>query len=301
MTPPQPPVPRPLRETLAGSRFIKVTGPAGDWIVFNDATLAATLTQGQIIALCDRRNGVGATGVVAMSAVEKTAEHPTMRYHLEAWRADGSTMDDMTEAARAATSVMAALGILDVQDTSHHVFRTNTEFVTTVYTPAYIGVDIGQWSYAFADTAAAVGSDALVMTAGLTDPRPGLTIRIHHHHITIAIESYEELETIDLTQQPSVEPAVEEPTSVSFVTPQDPLIDSGMGQLTMRHSGEANHHHDLAAATAAAAVSFQQWSGLEQLNLWNVKTPLGQIVVQLHDHHRLSTFTQVPAVFFGRF
>lgn len=301
MTLPQPPVPRSLRETLAGSRFVKVTGPAGDWIVFDDATMSATLTQDQIIALCDRRNGVGATGVVAMTTVEKTAEHPTMRYHLEAWRADGSRVDDMTEPARAATSVMAALGIINTQDTTHHVFRTETELVTTVYTPAYIGVDIGQWAYAFADTATAVGSDALVMTAGLTDPRPGLSIRIHHNHITIAIESYEELEAIDLTQQPSIEPAVEEPTSVSFVTPQDPLIDSGMGQLTMRHSGEANHHHDLAAATAAAAVSFQQWSGLQQLNLWNVTTPLGQMVVQLHDHNRLSTFTKVPAVFFGRF
>lgn len=301
MTPPQPPVPRSLRERLAGSRFVKVTGPAGDWIVFYDDTMSTTLTQDLIIALCDRRNGVGATGVVAMAAVEKTAEHPTLRYHLEAWRADGSRMDDMTEAARAATSVLAAVGSIDDQATSHHVFRTDTELVTTVYTPAYIGVDIGQWSYAFTDPAPAVGSDALVMTAGLTDPRPGLTIRIQHNHITLAIESYEELETIDLTQHPSIEPAVEEPTGVNFVTPQDPLIDEGMGQLMMRHSGEADHHHDLAAATAAAAVSFQQWSDLHQLNLWNVTTPLGQMVVQLHNHNRLSTFTKVPAVFFGRF
>lgn len=301
MSHPQPPAPKSLRDTLDGSRFVKVTGPAGDWIVFYDDPGASHLTQDQVIALCDRRHGIGGTAVVAMTTAHDVPGHPDARYHLTAWRADGSTIDDLTEAARAGTSVLAALGVIDSQETSHHVFQTDAGLVTTVYTPAYIGVDIGQWSYAFPTTAEAAGSDALVMTAGLPDPRPGLSIRLHHDHITIAVETLEELEAIDLSQQPSIEPAVETSTSVSFVVPQDPLIDTGMGQLMMRHFGDPNHHHDLAAATAAAAIAFQQWSGLQQLKLWNVATPFGEIVVQLHDQNRLSTFAKMSTVFFGRF
>jgi|SRR5690625_203955 len=296
---PQLPGPRSLREMIGDARFVKVTGPAGDWIVFANEIAVPTLRQEQVIALCNRRGGIGATGVVVVTGAPQDQEDSSARQQLVAWRADGSAVEDLTEAARAATSVMAALGTIDDQQTSHHVFQTPQGLLTTVYTPAYIGVDIGQWSYTASELAQETGADVLVMTAGLTDPRPGLSITIYHNHVTIAVESIEELEAIDLTQQPSVEPAPELPTSVGFVVPQDPLIADGMAQLLLRHISDADHHNDLASATAAAAVAFQDWSGLHQVNLWNVMTPLGDIVVQLHDDNRLSTFARVPAVFFG--
>lgn len=299
MSLPQLPVPRSLREMIGDAGFVKVTGPAGDWIVFADQLAVPTLRQDQVIALCNRRNGIGATGVVVVTGTAQHQEDASARPHLAAWRADGSAVEDLTEAARAATSVMATLSIIEDQQTSHHVFQTPQGLLTTVYTPAYIGVDIGQWSYPASELAQETGADVLVMTAGLTDPRPGLSITIHYNHVTIAVESIEELEAIDLTQQPSIEPAPELSTSIGFVVPQEPLIADGMAQLLLRHISDADHHHDLASATAAAAVAFQDWSGLHQVNLWNVTTPLGDIVVQLHDDNRLSTFARVPAIFFG--
>lgn len=298
MTLPQPPVDNEHPKALAGARFVKAAGPTGDWIVFYDATGTLALTQEQVTALSDRRLGIGGTGVVVVSDGQETPDKSERR-QITAWLSDGSSVRDMTEAARAATSVMAALGEIDAQETSHHVFETDSELLTTVYTPAYIGVDIGQWSYTAPETAEEVGSDALVMAAGLTDPRPGLSMHIQHHHVTIAIETLGELEEIDLSQQPSIEPPAEEPTSIGFVVPQDPLIDSGMGQLMFRHYSEADNTHDLTSAAAAAALAFQNWSGLGQLKIWNVTTPHSEIVVQLHEHRRLSTFARVSAVFFG--
>ena len=299
MTLPHSSVDNRLPKALAGSRFVKVTGPTGDWIVFYDATATLVLTQGQVAALANRRFGIGGTGVVVVSGAHKTPEQAEARHQIVAWQSDGSSVPNMTEAARAATSVMAALGAIDAQETSHHVFETGTELLTTVYTPAYIGVDIGQWSYTAPATAEVAGSDSLVMTAGLTDPRPGLSIHVQHHHITIAVETLEELNEIDISQQPSIEPSAEDPTSVGFVVPQDPLIDGGVGQLIFRHYSEADNTHDLASAAAAAALAFQNWSGLQQLKLWNVHTPEGEIVVQLHEHRRLSTYVRVSAVYFG--
>lgn len=291
----------PLREALVGWRFVKTTGPAGDWIVFYHATATLELTQEEVITLSDRYRGVGGTGVVVVTGAHQTADKTVERHQLVAWRADGTGVDDMTEPARAATSVMAALGIIDTQGTSHHVFQTDFGILTTVYTPAYIGVDIGQWSYAAPEIAQAAGSDALVMTAGLTDPRPGLSIRLHRTHISIAVETLDELEAIDLSQQPSVEPVLEAPTCINFVVPEEPLIDSGMGQLRIRHYNDIGDNSDVASAAAAAAVAFQNWAGIRQLALWKVQTPTGEVVVQLHEHNRLSTFTTMSAVFFGNF
>lgn len=296
---PQPRVHPKLRETLAGSRFVKVTGPMGDWIVFHDATATLALTQEQITTLCNRRTGIGGTGVVVVSEPQESSDHAGPRHQIAAWGSDGATLQDLSEAARVATSVMAARGVIDAEETSHHVFAAGSELLTTVYTPAFIGVDIGQWSYTAPETAKAAGSDALVMTAGLVDPRPGLSIHTQHDHVTIAVETIDELEAIDLSQKPSIEPPVEQQTSVGFVVPLDPLIDRGMGQLKLRHYSEADNTHDLASASAAAAVAFQNWSGLHQLSLWNVNTAQGEIVVQLHEHRRVSTFANVSPVFFG--
>lgn len=299
MSIPDPLANRPIPDSLVGAHFVKVTGPAGDWIVFHDASTPA-LTKEQIVALCDRRSGVGATGIVVLSPADEKTEHVAARNRLTAWHADGSDVRDVTEPARAATSLLAATGVIDHNDTSHLTFQKDTSLVTTVYTPAYIGVDLGQWSYQHPETATTAGSDALVMTAGLPDPRPGLSIRIQHDHIIIAVETREELEGIDLSQEPSIEPVPDEQTTVGFVVPQDPLIVTGMGQLMMRSSAKIGDH-TLASATAAASIAFQQWSGLEQLKVWKVHTPSGDIVVQLHDHNRISTFASVPPVFFGRF
>lgn len=289
-----------MSDILAGSRFVKIAGPAGDWIVFHAAPPDFSLTEDEVKLLCDRRHGVGAIGTVAMSPADETTDHAAAQHHLTAWDANGAIINDMTEPARAATSAMAALEMIDNHNTSHHAFQTTTTLVTTVYTPAYIGVDIGQWCYAYPETAMKTGSDALVMTAGLHDPRPGLSIRLHSDHIILAVESHQELQAIDLSQEPSIEPTPQGPTTVGFVVPQDPVIDSGMGQLEMRSSGETGDH-TVTNAAAAASVAFQQWSGLEQLNVWNVQTPTGVVVVQLHDDNRISTFAPAWTVFFGRF
>lgn len=296
---PNPRVHSKLRETFAGSRFVKATGPMGDWIVFHDATATLSLTQEQITTLCDRRAGIGGTGVVVVTGPEESSAQAGSRHQIAAWGSDGAILQNLSEAARVATSVMAARGTIDPDETSHHVFATGSELITTVFTPAVIGVDIGQWSYNAPETAEAAGSDALVMTAGLVDPRPGLSIHTQHDHVIIAVETIDELNAIDLSQKPSIEPPVEKQTSVGFVVPLDPLIDHGMGQLMLRHYSEADNTHDVASASAAAAVAFQNWSGLHQLNLWNVNTPQGEIVVQLHEHRRVSTFANVSAVFFG--
>ncbi|OAV51519.1 diaminopimelate epimerase [Enteractinococcus helveticum] len=287
-----------MREDLAGEQFIKITGPTGDWIVIDEPTQRFELTSEHIVWLCNRSTGVGAVGVVLVTTAPPLHGHPTLR--LEAWMADGTPMQHLTEAARVATYALAAWEKIANADTSHHVFSSSSGIITTVYTPAYVGVDIGQWSYEVPETASAAGSDALVMAAGLTDPRPGLSIRAQNLHVTVAVESLEELEGIDLVQAPSIEPEAPEPTGVNFVVPHDPLVVEGIGQLVLRHHQAGHGICDLATAAASATIAFQLWTGLTQLSLWNVSTPCGDIVVQLHEGQRISTFATLSTAFVGR-
>ncbi len=287
-----------VRESLVNSRFLKIGGPAGDWIVFHEPTPVVELTPEHVQWLCDRSLGIGASGVVVTTPLPETTHQSA--FHLTAWLADGKPAENLTEAARVATYALAALDKIQYAETTHHVFNSSFGLTTTVYTPSYVGVDIGQWSYTAPETASVAGSDSLVMAAGLTDPRPGLSIRTTTPHLTIAVESLEELEGIDLSQRPSIEPPVSEPTSINFVVPQEPLVVEGMGQLAMRHYAAEYATEDLASAAAAATVAFQVWAGLPHLSIWNVSTPHGNIVVQLHDDQRVSTFLTLFTVFFGR-
>lgn len=289
-----------IRQGLAGTRFVKITGPIGDWLVFYDPTDVLELTDSHAVTLCDRIGGVGATGVVVVKPAIQQSGGTASEHRLIAWQADGQPASNMTEPARMATCILGVLKKIAADETSHHIFETVFGPITTVYTPSYIGVDIGSWELADPETADVAGSDALVMAAGLLDPRPGLSIHIQSNHVTIAVETLKELETIDLAQQPSVEPPAPKLTSISFVVPQDPLMADGMGQLRLRNYTEKQHGHDLASAAAAASVALQNWSGLQKLNVWNVATEHGDIVVQIHDQHRLSTFAKLSTVFFGK-
>lgn len=284
--------------TLRGTRFTKIAGPSGDWIVIDDPNSQVVWSPEQISWLCDRSVGVGASGVVVMSEADST--QPDHR-RLEAWGPNGDPLPTMTEPARAATHVLALLGRLAPEATSHHVFATDRGLITTVYTPTYIGVDVGQWAYDEPETAKAAGSDVLVMAAGLTDPRPGLTLVVEEPHVVLAVESAEELAAIRLQQRPSIEPASKGPVSIGFVVPHDRLVDQGMGQLMLRHYHDRDNQHALASACAAAVVALRIWSGLLEPRLWQVDTPDGEIVVQIHDQHRISTFMKLHQVFSGEF
>lgn len=285
---------------LDGTRFVKITGPVGDWIAFYDSNDTLELTDEHAVTLCDRVAGVGAEGIVVVKPAQHNPSGTAPEYRLVAWQADGQPVLNMTEPARVATYLLAVLQVIASDETSHHVFATDFGPITTVYTSSFIGVDIGKWELAAPETAKAAGSDVLVMAAGLLDPRPGLSVHVQTHHVTIAVETLAELEAVDLTQRPSVEPASPSPLSIGFVVPQDPLMADGMGQLRLRNYTEKLHGHDLAAAAAAASVALQSWTDLQQLNVWNVMTQRGDIVVQVHDQARLSTFAKLSTVFFGR-
>ena len=139
-----------MREDLVGEQFIKITGPTGDWIVIDEPTQRFELTSEHIIWLCNRSTGVGAVGVVLITEAPPLHGRPALS--LEAWMADGTPMQHLTEAARVATYALVALKKIANADTSHHVFSSSSGLITTAYTLP-MRKDIGQWSYEMPETA----------------------------------------------------------------------------------------------------------------------------------------------------
>ncbi|HIW47407.1 MAG TPA: hypothetical protein H9884_10985 [Candidatus Yaniella excrementigallinarum] len=287
-------------QALKGVQFIKITGPFGDWIVFFEPSDNLEI-ESYVTTLCKRSKSVGASGVVVITLAQQNLTGIAPYYRVDAWNAGGQRITNMTEPARVATFALAVKEKISARETSHHVFETQFEPVTTVFTPSFIGVDIGTWEYADPETAVAAGSDVLVMAENLTDPRPGLSLQIKNTHVIVAVEALSELAAIDLNESPSTEPPTHTGTSINFVVPDDPLMSGGMGQVQLRNYTDSPYGHELATAAAAAAVALQTWTGLPQLNIWNIGTEQGDVVVQIHDKHRLSTFAGLTLAFFGTF
>src|SRR5699024_474024 len=84
-----------LRQTLGGHRFVKIAGPAGDWIGFYDPNDALDLQASHVVALCDRTAGVGATGVVSVQPAQHNPSGTSPQFRLTAWQADGSLTSNM--------------------------------------------------------------------------------------------------------------------------------------------------------------------------------------------------------------
>lgn len=278
-----------------GHRFAKTSGPTGDWIVFHNSLQPTQVTPREIRWLCDRTAGVGGSGVIMMT----TDQNQPQTHTLTVWDASGISSNRLAEAARASTSLIATLDLDGDPSASHQVFQTADGTHSTVFTSTHIGADLGTWCYTTPETATEVGSDVLVMAAGLTDPRPGLSIQLHGNHVLLAVETPEELAAIDLGQAPSVEPHDVTTDSINFIVPDTPLINQGMGQLHLRHHSRTGDSALLAAGCASAAIAFQNWSGLAQIMLWKITTQRGSIIVQLHDDQRVSTYTQDRVVYFG--
>jgi len=89
-----------------GTRFFKMTGSGNDFVMLDGRhTTVAAWPAEAIVALCDRRMGVGADGVVILTP------EPENHVRMDFWNCDGSRADMCGNAALCSTRLAAALGM----------------------------------------------------------------------------------------------------------------------------------------------------------------------------------------------
>ncbi len=253
---------------MTGLRFAKGHGTANDFVLLADPERRLDLTPALVRALCDRRTGVGADGV--LRAVLASADPCGAPYSDEAtWfmdyrNADGSPAEMCGNGIRVFARFLvdrelAAPGTIVVatRDGVKEV-RLGAE--------GEVSVDMG--------TASPLAGEPTVSVDGHV--WPATPVSTGNPHVVARVR--DPAEAGPLSEPPQVSPADAFPggVNVEFVAVRGP------GELAMRvHERGSGETHSCGTGACAAAFAAADWSGAALPASYDVHVPGGQLRVDL--------------------
>ena len=256
--------------------FTKGHGTGNDFVIVADPEGDLDLSDDQVAALCDRRFGIGADGilrVVRSSAIQEGAATPEAEWFMDYRNADGSKAEMCGNGVRVFARYLLQAGYASLPDGGTLPIGTRAGVKTVTTAPNGFEVDLGAWR---------TDADALVRARGLDVARPGQGIDVGNPHIVVALGSTRELDGLDLTVQPLLDPQPPPGANIEFVVPSDPLVRDGVGSIRMRVF-ERGVGETLSCGTgvAAAALAVRHWAGEAAPDRWTVDVPGGTLGVRV--------------------
>ena len=259
--------------------FTKGHGTGNDFVVIADADGALNLSDDQVSVLCDRRFGIGADGilrVVRSTAIDDGADAAASgaEWFMDYRNADGSTSEMCGNGIRVFTRFLLDTGLASIDDASSLRIGTRAGVKTVGRSVLGFEADLGPWLVE--------PDDLLVRARGLGVPRPGLAVNIGNPHVVVALSGIDELDALDLTVRPQLNPEPADGANIEFVVPNDPLVSEGVGGVRMRVF-ERGVGETLSCGTgvAAAALAVRHWAGPAAPDRWVVDVPGGRLGVRL--------------------
>lgn len=262
-------------ETL---RFTKGQGTGNDFVLFQDPDGSIELTPKRVRALCDRRTGVGADGVIRAVRSEAIAEgaaalqeEPEAVWFFDLWHADGTKGDMCGNGIRVFAHYLIAEGLVSPERRDTLPIATRGGVRDVLAGANGYTVDMGRWR---------LGGEQLVTARGLYVPRPGLAIDLGGVHVVTALAHAGELDALDLHHEPTL--ASEGGASFEFVVPDEQLVKNGVARISLRvHEEGRGEARSSAAGAAAAALAFRHWGGDDMPHHWSVEAPGGRLAVRM--------------------
>ena len=256
--------------------FTKGHGTANDFVLIADPEGGLEITADQVAAICDRRTGVGADGVlraVRTSASGEACDDPSAEWFMDYRNADGSIAQMCGNGIRVFVRFLQDTGLAEVPAEGIRIL-TRAGVKTVVETADGFEADLGVWRLPPGEPT--VHADRLVV------PRPGLPIDVGNPHVVVALASDDELDALDLRDAPRIDPEPADGANVEFVVPAEPLVVDGLGLIRMRvHERGSGETQSCGTGAVAAALAIRHYAGAGAPDEWIVQVPGGVLGVRV--------------------
>ncbi|GAA3457321.1 diaminopimelate epimerase [Dactylosporangium matsuzakiense] len=249
-------------------RFAKGHGTGNDFVILPDPDGTLPLTPALVAALCDRRRGIGADGVLR---VVRSAAHPDAEassagaeWFMDYWNADGSQSEMCGNGVRVYARYLAEAGLVAPEGTFDLVTRGGV-------VPVTMGEEIAA---AMPIPRVYVSSSATVLGQSFT----GTAVDVGNPHLVCAVDE-PTLEGLELLRAPVIDPLIF-PAGVNVEFAAVGPAPAGTDlyrrmRVYERGSGETQSCGSGACAVAAVAVHH---AGLES-GVVVVDVPGGRLTV----------------------
>ena len=251
-------------------RFAKGHGTENDFVVLPDADGALDLTPARVAALCDRRRGLGADGVlrvVRWAALKDDAfpAEPGVEWFMDYRNADGGVAEMCGNGVRVYSRWLAEAGWLPEGPGAPLRLGTRAGVREVRFTGADGGGDVA------VDMGPARLGAASVATVG-GRAFPGTAVDVGNPHLACVTDAA--LDALDLTAQPAYDGALfPHGVNVEFVSPLQG------GRVAMRvHERGVGETRSCGTGTVAAVVAALRAAGRETGDV-AVRTPGGWLRV----------------------
>lgn len=266
---------------MATISFTKGNGTGNDFVLFTDPDGAVDLSPVQLAQLADRHFGVGADGVIRAvrsanlaDGAAALAEDDSAEWFMDYHNSDGSPSEMCGNGIRVYATYLVDNGLARLEPGGSLVIGTRGGVRDVIASASGYQVDLGRWSLD--------GGEPLVRAKNLPVARPGLGIETGNPHIVVALAGDDELDGLDLSYIPVIEPEPLDGANVEFVVPADPLVVDGVGRIRMRvHERGSGETLSCGTGAAAAALATRHWAGAGAPDQWSVEVPGGRLAVRM--------------------
>ena len=251
---------------MTGIPFTKGHGTQNDFVVLPDPDGTLDLTAARVAAVCDRRRGLGADGVlrvVRWAALKDDSfpAEPGVEWFMDYRNADGSAAEMCGNGVRVYAHWLDRAGWLPEADVLRLGTRAGAREVR--FTGDGVAVDMGP---------ARVGPPSTAEVAARAFE--GTAVDVGNPHLACVTDVA--LDVLDLTVAPRYDRALfPDGVNIEFVTP---VRD---GRVAMRvHERGVGETRSCGTGAAAAALATRFWAG-DRGDSWTVDVPGGRLRVRM--------------------
>ncbi|HEY7595856.1 MAG TPA: diaminopimelate epimerase [Actinophytocola sp.] len=263
-----------------GVPFLKGHGTENDFVLLPDLDAALDLTPARVRALCDRRAGIGADGVLRVVRAKAIADRPSdvddELWFMDYRNGDGSVAEMCGNGVRVFARYLADAGLV-----AGHEFPVGSRAGVrdvVIRPDGDVAVDMGR-ARVTGESTATVGDRIFA----------GVAVDVGNPHLVCAVERIDDL---DLTARPGYDPAVfPHGVNVEFVVVDAPDL------IRMRvHERGVGETRSCGTGTVAAVTGVLHARGATT-GAATVEIPGGRVRVEVGENTSVLTG---PAVFVAR-